>query len=61
MKKSGQIFKYLTAFTYLAKDSSLDKNQMNFIPNDWNDYKGNYDFKLIKVEKFESGEQDEKT
>ena len=45
-----------TAFTYLAKDSSLDKNQMNFIPNDWNDYKGNYDFKLIKVEKFESGE-----
>ena len=45
-----------TAFTYLSKGDSLAKDQIEFIPNDWNDYKNNYDFKLTKIESFESGE-----
>lgn len=45
-----------SAFTYLAKGASLSKNQIEFIPNDWNDYKNNYEFKLTKIESFESEE-----
>ena len=44
------------AFTYLSKGDSLAKDQIEFIPNDWNEYKNNYDFKLTKIESFESEE-----
>ncbi|MDD5827483.1 MAG: hypothetical protein PUD25_06965 [Bacilli bacterium] len=64
-KGKTYIFKNLTitsddgtapAFTYLSKGDSLAKAQIEFIPNDWNEYKNNYDFKLTKIESFESGE-----
>lgn len=64
-KGKTYIFKNLTitsddgtapAFTYLSKGDSLAKDQIEFIPNDWNDYKNNYEFKLTKIESFESGE-----
>ena len=64
-KGKTYIFKNLTitsddgtapAFTYLSKGDSLAKDQIEFIPNDWNDFKNNYDFKLTKIESFESGE-----
>ena len=64
-KGKTYIFKNLTitsddgtalAFTYLSKGDSLAKDQIEFIPNDWNDYKNNSEFKLTKIESFESGE-----
>lgn len=64
-KGKTYIFKNLTitsddgtalAFTYLSKGDSLAKDQIEFIPNDWNEYKNNYEFKLTKIESFESGE-----
>lgn len=42
------------AFTYLTKGKDLAKDKITFIPKDWNDYKNNYEFKLTKIESFES-------
>ena len=62
-KGKKYIFKNLTitsddgtaiAFTYLTKGKDLAKDKITFIPKDWNDYKNNYEFKLTKIESFES-------